>query len=109
MTLRQPADYRALTLPAESAAHGRDKPRQRFQQRRLPAAVSADDGGHAAAFDDARNGAGDGLAIVTGDQLIHDDHGSITAQRTASPIRRVSASASKKRFSAESEKREVDI
>jgi hypothetical protein len=57
MALRQPANHRALTLPAKAAADRRDKPGERFQQRRFSAAVGTDNGGHAAAFNDAEGAA----------------------------------------------------
>jgi hypothetical protein len=46
----------------------------------------------------------DGLAFITRDQFIHHDHGNATAQRTASPIKTISTSASKSRTEQKREK-----
>ena len=109
MTLCQPANHRALPLPAKTAAYGWDKTGERFQQRGFAAAVGPNNGGHAAAFNDARKRARDGLVVVTRNQFIHHDHGNATAQRTARPRKTISTSASKSRTGADREKRDVDI
>ena len=95
VTLCQPANHRAFLLPAKTAAHRRNKPGERFEQRGFSTSVGPDNGGHTSALNYARQGTRNGHAVVTRNQFIHDNHGNATAQRTASPINTIITSASR--------------